>query len=336
MTADRLADLPAEAEPPAVPTAAPATEFVSRSPLSIGLARLRHDPIAMLCLVIVVAFAATAIFAGPLCHLLGVSTDTVLASTRVDLRTTMPLKGPPWHGFDPAHPFGVAPGSGDDLLATWIYGARTSLELALTATAVSTVLGVALGLVAGYAGGWVDTVVSFFTDLFLTFPFLLAALALAPVLADRLGDDPDKLNAVTFYALIGILIGFGWMGTSRLIRGEVLALREREFIQAARVIGVPTRKILFREVLPNLIAPIVVTFSLDLPEFVAAESVLSFLGIGVSGRPSWGQTIDAATKYWSSYPLYLWEPVLGIVVLVIALNLLGDAVRDAFDPKTRR
>ncbi len=102
------------------------------------------------------------------------------------------------------------------------------------------------------------------------------------------------------------------------------------------MLGVPTHRILFREILPNLVAPIVVVISLGLPVFIAFEAVLAFLGIGVTGRPSWGQTINAAIPYFESYPLYLWEPVLGIVVLVVALNLLGDAVRDALDPKTRR
>ena len=123
---------------------------------------------------------------------------------------------------------------------------------------------------------------------------------------------------------------------ARLIRGEVLSLREREFVKAARVLGVPTHRILVREILPNLIAPIVVSISLGLPAFISAEAGLSYLGIGVQGRPSWGQTIDNATKYWETYPLYLWEPVIGITLLVVALNLLGDAIRDAFDPKTRR
>jgi len=302
----------------------------------MGLIRLRRDRVAVICFGVVVCFAGIAVFAGPLCTLFGVSTDTVLASTRIDLSTGLPLKGPPLHGFDPAHPFGVAPGSGDDNLANWIYGARTSLGLAVIAATASTALGVAMGLIAGYAGGIVDTVISFVTDLFLTVPFLLAALSLAPILADRFGDDPNTLDTVTFYSLIAILVVFGWMGTARLIRGEVVSLREREFVQAARVIGVPTHRILAREILPNLIAPIVVTFSIDLPDFVSAEAVLSFLGIGVNGRPSWGQTIEAATSHWDSYPLYLWEPVLGILVLVIALNLLGDSIRDAFDPKTRR
>jgi peptide/nickel transport system permease protein len=126
------------------------------------------------------------------------------------------------------------------------------------------------------------------------------------------------------------------MGLARLIRGEVLALREREFIQAARVIGMPTRRVLFKELLPNLAAPIVVSTSLMLPAFVAAEAGLAYLGIGVTSRPSWGQTLLQAQTYFKNYPLYLFEPLLAIVALVLALNLLGDAIRDAMDPKTRR
>ena len=126
------------------------------------------------------------------------------------------------------------------------------------------------------------------------------------------------------------------MRLARLIRGEVLSLREREFVQAARVMGVPTRQILFKELLPNMVAPIVVSFSLTLPAFVAAEAGLSYLGIGVIGVPSWGQTVNKAVPYFDTYPLYLYAPVIGIFVLVVALNLLGDAIRDAFDPKTRR
>jgi len=311
-------------------------EIQGRSAWSIGLQRLRQDRVAMVCLAIVSGFTLVAVFACPLCSLFCVSTDTVLASTRIDLTTLMPLDGPPLHGFDPAHPFGVAPGTGDDNLAFWIVGAQTSLGIAFVASALSTVLGVGLGLVAGFAGGAVDSVISFFTDLFLTIPFLLAALTISPILADRFGDQPDLWEKLTFYTLVVILVLFGWMGTTRLIRGEVIALREREFVQAARVIGVPTRRILFQEVLPNLIAPIVITFSMDLPDFVTAEAGLSFLGVGVHGRPSWGQTIDVATPYWETYPQYLWEPVVGIIVLVLVLNLLGDAIRDAFDPKTRR
>jgi peptide/nickel transport system permease protein len=313
-----------------------AKKIEGRSPVRIAIDRLVKDPIAVACMAVVLFFVIVAVFAGPLCDLFGVSTETVRASTRIDLVTQMPLKGPPNHGFDPEHPFGVAPATGTDNLAVWIYGCRTSLLLATVATVLATVLGVALGLVAGFLGGIVDSIISFFTDLFLTFPFILAALAISPILADRFGTDPGKLEDVSFYSLIVILVVFGWMGITRIVRGEVLSLREREFVQAARVIGVPTRRILLREVLPNLIAPIVVSISLGLPAFVAAEAGLSYLGIGVFGRESWGQTIAGATKYWEHYPLFVLEPVIGITLLVVALNLLGDAIRDAFDPKTRR
>jgi ABC-type dipeptide/oligopeptide/nickel transport system permease subunit len=311
-------------------------EIVGKSPLQIAFKRLRSDKIALVCFAIVVFFFVIAILANPIEKLFGISTETVLASDRVDLFSGMPLTGPPLHPFDSAHPFGIAPATGNDNLAYWLEGARTSLLLALAATLGSTILGVTLGLIAGFLGGVVDAVISFVIDLFLTIPFLLAALAIGAILADRFGDNPDAWRTWSFNALIAILVVFTWMGLARLIRGEVLALREREFVQAARVIGVPTHRILIKEILPNLVAPIIVTISLSMPAFVSAEAGLTFLGIGVQGRPSWGQTIDAATKYWQTYPLYLMEPVLGIIVLVVALNLLGDAIRDALDPKTRR
>jgi peptide/nickel transport system permease protein len=167
-------------------------------------------------------------------------------------------------------------------------------------------------------------------------PYILAALSLAPILDERFAIHPELQSKVTFWSLIGILSVLGWMYLARLMRGEVLSLREREYVEAARLIGMPTRRILVREILPNLVAPIVVAISLGLPAYVTAEAGLAFLGIGIVGRPSWGQTIDAATNWWQRYPLYLWEPVIGIVLLVVALNLLGDSIRDALDPKTRR
>jgi len=311
-------------------------EIAGRSPLKIAFDRLRRDKVAVICFIIVVFFALIAIFAGVIADIFGVSTASVRASERIDLATGMPLTGPPNHGFDPEHPFGLAPKSGNDLLAYWLYGCRTSLIIASVATVAATVVGVVLGLVAGFAGGAWDRVIQFVTDLFLTIPFLLAALALAPILSDRFGDNPELYVEVRFYSVIIILAMFGWMQMTRIIRGEVLSLREREFVQAARVMGVPTRRILFKEILPNLVAPIVVAVSLGLPALISAEAGLAFLGIGVSGRPSWGQTINTAVPYFEQYPLYLWEPVIGIVLIVVALNLLGDAIRDALDPKARR
>jgi peptide/nickel transport system permease protein len=311
-------------------------EIAGRSPMRIAFDRLRRDKVAVVCFFIIILFALIAIFAGVIASIFGVSTESVRASERIDLVTGMPLTGPPNHGFDPEHPFGLAPKSGNDLLAYWLYGCRTSLIIASVATIVSTVVGVILGMIAGFAGGAWDRVIQFVTDLFLTIPFLLAALALAPILSDRFGDNPELYTTVRFYSVIMILALFTWMQMTRIIRGEVLSLREREFVQAARVMGVPTRRILFREILPNLVAPIVVAFSLGLPALIAAEAGLAFLGIGVSGRPSWGQTINTAVPYFEQYPLYLWEPVIGIVLIVVAMNLLGDAIRDALDPKARR
>ncbi len=193
-----------------------------------------------------------------------------------------------------------------------------------------------VGLIAGGAGGWLDKAISFIIDTFLSFPFILGALSLSPIIVSRFATNADALKYASVLSLIAILVIFGWMALARLIRGEVLSLREREFVQSAQVIGVPTRRILFKELLPNLVTPIVVAFSLSLPAYVAAEALLSFLGIGITGIPSLGQTINVAYPFYSNYPLYLWGPVITIMVLVVALNLLGDSVRDAFDPKTRR
>ncbi len=312
-----------------------AKQVAGRSPTQIALERLRHDKVAVVSAAIVVLFVALAILAPVITSLVGVELNAGDPSEDTDA-FNFPVIGPPDNGFTWEAPLGLEPGTGDDLLAEWLYGARTSLEVASISTLLSTIIGVALGLVAGFSRGWLDRVISFVIDVFLSFPFLLGALAMAPILLNRFGGDPEALDKAQFFGIIFILTFFSWMGLARLIRGEVLSLREREFVQAARVIGVPTRTVLFKELLPNLIAPIVVSISLSVPAFVTAEAGLAYLGIGLTGRPSWGQTINQASGYFDEYALYLWAPVIGIMLLVIALNLLGDSVRDAFDPKTRR
>jgi peptide/nickel transport system permease protein len=334
---ETLGHLSDEAPPPD-PTSKKAKSITGKSPMQIALGRLVKDKIAMVCAAVVAFFVLVAVFAGVICDIFGVSTETRLASGYLDMLgggLPLPEYGPPNGGFTWEAPFGIAPRSADDNLAYWVYGCRTSLSIAGMATLAASLTGIIMGLTAGFLGGVVDKIISFFTDLFLTIPFLLAALTIAPIINERFAAS-DNYGRIQFWNLVIVLAMFGWMGVCRLIRGEVLSLREREFIQAARVLGMPTRRILVKELLPNLAAPIVVAVSLMLPTFVAAEAGLAFLGIGVTTLPSWGQTILKAVDFFETYPLYLWEPLLGIVALVLSLNLLGDAIRDALDPKTRR
>ncbi len=323
------------------PNSSKAKEISGRSPLRIALGRLARDKIAVVCALVIVFFILCAVFAGPICKLFGVSLETSgLASQYVDgLNSALPKPemGPPNGPFTWDHPMGVAPRTGEDNLAYWLYGCRVSLVIATTATIFASVVGVIIGLLAGFLGGKVDKVLSFFVDTFLTIPFLLAALTLAPIINQRFNTS-DSYSMIQKVSLVCVLSIFGWMGTARLIRGEVLSLREREFVQAARVMGMPTRRILFKELLPNLAAPIIISISLMLPAFVALEAGLAFLGIGVTDGISWGQVILKASNptFFREYPQYLLQPMLGIVALVLSLNLLGDAIRDALDPKTRR
>lgn len=326
-------------EEPVRPAGKKAKELAGRSPTRIALARLRKDKVAVVCGIILVILVLLALLAPVITNVLNIYRDYGPGKPNpqdVLEYDGYPNTGPPFHGFDPDHPLGIEPGTGFDNLALLLYGLRTSLFIATLATVFSVIVGVTLGLVAGYAKGVVDSVLSFLIDFMLSFPFILGALALAPIITTRFGQNSNTLGRAEFVSLIGVLVIFGWMGLARLVRGQVLSLREREFVQAAQVIGVPTWQVLFKELLPNLVAPIVVATSLALPGFVAAEAGLSFLGIGLSEGTSLGKTIDNASRSFDVYPLYLWAPVITIMVLVITLNLLGDSVRDAFDPKTRR
>ncbi|MGC4942160.1 ABC transporter permease [Kribbella sp. DT2] len=322
-------DHPASAEPVRDPSVAH-----GKSPTRIAMERLRKDKLAVICACIVLFFILVAIFAPLLAKLEGGDIGTF----QTDL---VDAYGFPVSGPTADHWFGVEPKTGRDNFARWVYGARPSLIVAFVATLFGTVVGVVMGLLAGFLGGWVDRVISWLIDFVLSLPYLLFAIAMVPIVESLRGGSfnltPDEQASTRFFVLIFVLSFFGWAGLARIIRGEVLSLREREFVLAAKAIGVPTRQVLFKELLPNLVAPIVISASLSLPAYVTAEAGLSFLGVGlIEPIPSWGQTIATATNWFKADPLYLWLPVLGITALVLALALLGDAVRDAFDPKTRR
>ena len=336
---ESVATMPLEEEAPR-PRGKKDKDFHGRSPTQIAFGRLRRDPVAVVCGIVVLLLLLAGLFAPIINEALQIAGTNEGPYALDNVTATdfdgLPIVGPPLGEFTWDHPLGIAPGTAYDNLARMLLGLRTSLLIAIVATVASTLVGVVVGLLAGFSRGWLDRIISFVTDVFLSFPFILGALTVAPILVDRFGQDADKLEAAQLYALIAILVIFGWMGLARLIRGQVLSLREREFIQAAEVIGAPTRRILFKELLPNLVAPIVIAVSLSLPAFVALEAGLSLLGIGLTGQPSLGQIVESARGYYSEYPLYLFAPVGVIATLVLALNLLGDSVRDAFDPKTRR
>jgi ABC-type dipeptide/oligopeptide/nickel transport system permease subunit len=311
-----------------------------KSPAQIAFTRLRKDKVAVLCFSILVLMVLIAISAPLIAKAFNVYWDigNPKAPNPSDVLDFdgYPSIGPPYNSFTWSHPLGVAPHTGADNLAYLVYGLRTSLGIATAATILTTIVGVGIGLVWGFSRGWVDQAFNFVVDLFLAFPFFLGLLALVPIITSHYSTNVEGLPRAQLFSLLSVLVVLGWMGLARLIRGQVLTLREREFIQAAEVIGVPTRQILFKELLPNMVAPIVVSLSLSMPAFVALEAALSFLGLGLTGIPSLGKMASDATTYYADYGLYLWLPVGAIALLTLTLNLLGDAVRDAFDPRTRR
>ena len=218
-----------------------------------------------------------------------------------------------------------------DLFVRVMHGARTSLGIGVVATGIEVAIGVLLGLLAGYYRGWIDTVISRGIDLILSIPFLLLAIALS--VSPPPGLD-QGFGLVTF-----LLVFFGWPYIARVIRGQTLSLREAQFVEAAQSLGASTRWIMFREILPNLVAPIIVYSTLIIPVNIVAEAALSFLGVGVQEPDaSWGAMLSDASKY-VSYGAAWWYmvyPGLFLFLTVLGFNLLGDGLRDALDPKSNR
>jgi peptide/nickel transport system permease protein len=207
------------------------------------------------------------------------------------------------------------------------------------ASLLSTSLGVTIGMISGYVGGRLDGFITWVTDVMLSFPFVIFALAAIPIVNTMVTGSVliSPGVGVRIVTLISVLVVFGWMGTARLVRGQVLSLREREFVEAARAAGARTPHMVFRQLLPNIWAPILITFSLALPTYVTAEAALSFLGIGVTEPvPDWGRMIFDSAQYVQADPAYTAFPGLAIFLLVLSFNLFGDSLRDALDPKASR
>lgn len=238
-------------------------------------------------------------------------------------------------GSEPGHPFGYS-AEGCDYLAQTVYGAGPSIQLSLLVVLGTLIIGGLVGILAGYYGGWVDAVFSRAVDTFNSIPFLLGALLLLSMFRDvRIPGIGARLAAIM--PAVVVLIVFGWTGTMRLIRASVIESRNLDYVQAARSLGGSNRRLMFRHILPNAIAPVMSLIPLNVAGMISAEATLSFLGVGVR-KPeiTWGIMISDATPYFTSgYPMLLIIPSVFLIATVLSFVLLGDAIRDALDPKLR-
>ena len=307
--------------------------MVGRSIREIVWARLTRDRVAMTCLAIMIVMYLLAIVGPYVLAALGYSPYTLDPGAISNLGGSpiLPLGGITF----PTHPLGVEWGTGRDILSQLLWGLRISLVVATAATAMTVAIGTVFGIVAGYFGGWTDQVLGRLMDLVLAFPFLLIVLALSGVMTDRLTSlGVPEGNPSRILYLILVISVFGWPYLARIVRGQVLSLREREFVESAVAMGAGRPRILFGEILPNLWAPILVYTTLTLPSYIGLEAALSFLGVGVQAPDvTFGAMLANSVSYFKADPALLFIPGGMLVILVVSFNLLGDALRDALDPK---
>jgi peptide/nickel transport system permease protein len=305
----------------------PGDGVTARSPLQLFWRRFRQDRVALASLAFVVLLFVVALAAPLIVQLLGLPGPSVQNPNLTDSFGS-PL------GPSLAHPFGVDQ-LGQDVMSRVIYGTRAALEVGILGTAVATLIGVFVGTLAGFYRGWVDTLLSRLIDVVLSIPILLLGLGIGSACAVRgcLGGTVQPgLGLVIFLIALA-----NWTYIARIVRGLVLSLRESEFVQASRALGASDTRIMFREIFPNLLAPVLVYATLLIPLNILLEAGLSFLGVGI--RPptaSWGQMIAAATPIFNTAWWYMTFPGLALLLTVLAFNLLGDGLQDALNPRTAR
>ncbi|MEU1227848.1 ABC transporter permease [Streptomyces sp. NPDC005828] len=298
----------------------------------------RRDRVGIVAFCVVGFFVALALAAPLITALYGKNPTEHYGQNGVGLLSPEGLPVLPNGGISAEHWFGIEPGLGRDVLAQLVYGVRTSLLIAGTSAAVVAVIGVVVGVAVGYLSGLVDRAFTFVCNVLLAFPALLFLITLGPVVQTRfVGPDESEPAWMQFLVLVLVFSVFGWVPLAMVLRTVVRSLREREFVEAARALGASRRHIVFRELLPNVWAPVLVHLTLAVPAMVTTEAALSFLGVGVNEPvPDWGRMISRGADVFYDDPTYLVFPGTSLLLFVLAFNLLGDAVRDALDPHTVR
>jgi peptide/nickel transport system permease protein len=309
--------------------------ITGRSPAQIAWLRLRRDKVSMVALVLCILITLLAI-AAPFLNSAKVLQPYAFHGNLVGGLGSMPTG--PWGGMGWSHIFGVEPGTGRDVFSRVALGISFSLLIATAATVLSVLMGGVLGIISGYMGKSTDFWLSRFMDLVLCFPQTLMLLALSPVLKQRITDLGVPPGTATSAVYLILVLGF-FSGPyfGRIIRGQVLSLRNREFVEAARSLGAKRRRIWFKELAPNLWAPLLVFASLTLPLNIGAEAALSYLGVGLQApTPSLGNILSNSVNYYTADPAFFYLPGIALVLIVLSFNLLGDGLRDALDPKSTR
>jgi peptide/nickel transport system permease protein len=294
-----------------------------RTPLQLAWARLKRDRVAMAAAITIVLLVLIAVLAPLITKTLAHGRGPDFGPNFQDKTNGLDVNGIP-QGPDGKALLGYD-SLGQDILVRIVYGARISLMIGIVSTGIALLIGVTIGMFAGYFGGKTDMILSGLMDIVLSFPFLLTALTLVAIF------NPS------IYVSISIIALFGWVYIARIVRGQVLSLREKEFIEAARSLGASDLRIMFGDVLPNLVAPIIVYATLLIPTNILAEASLSFLGLGVPpGTPTWGSMLNESQEWYTVAWWYMAFPGIALLITVLAFNLLGDGLRDALDPRARQ
>jgi peptide/nickel transport system permease protein len=313
-------------------SAASAAPIAARSPLQLFWGRLRRDRVAMVALGFIGIVILIAIFAPLIVKAFGLPDPNFQNDDALnDFGSPVGPSG--------AHPFGVDD-RGRDVLSRVLYGARVSMLVAIIATAVTMAVGTLLGLIAGFYRGKIDAVLSRLTELTLAFPTILLGIGLSISCADGCKIGPGGFSVTLqpgLWVVVIVISLTSWPYVARLVRGQVLSLREKEFVDASRSLGASDRRIIFREILPNLTAPLIVYATVLIPQNILAEAALSFLGVGVDpSTPSWGAMISDAIKIFDTAWWFMLFPGIALLLAVLAFNIVGDGLQDAINPRTGR